>query len=106
VRAGPGSGKTRHAGGAGLGLMEEGVKPKQILMITFTRKAAGELRERLSAQGRKAGNIRVSTFHALGRKIIAEAGGGSPPSYQMSSAPRLSRSWLRPGDISRAGWIF
>jgi DNA helicase-2/ATP-dependent DNA helicase PcrA len=76
VRAGPGTGKTRLLVQRAVGLIEEGVAPEQVLLITFTRKAAGELRQRLAASLPEAGKVWAATFHALGRKILAEAKGG------------------------------
>lgn len=49
VLAGPGAGKTRVLVGRLQRLLEEGLPPRQLLAVTFTRRAAGELRERLGA---------------------------------------------------------
>jgi DNA helicase-2/ATP-dependent DNA helicase PcrA len=78
VRAGPGTGKTRLLVQRAAGLLEEGVAPEQVLLITFTRKAAGELRERLTALLPQTGKVWCATFHALGRKILAQAKGDDP----------------------------
>jgi DNA helicase-2/ATP-dependent DNA helicase PcrA len=55
-----------------------GVDPGTICALTFNRRAATELRERaelaLGELGVTPGNVFVSTFHALGRAILAEAG--------------------------------
>jgi DNA helicase-2/ATP-dependent DNA helicase PcrA len=55
-----------------------GVAPSAICALTFNRRAAEELRERadsaLAMLGVEAGSIRVSTFHALGRAILSDAG--------------------------------
>ncbi len=76
VRAGPGAGKTRVLVQRAVGLVEEGADPSRVLMITFTRKAAGEMAARLAGQHPAAGAVKVSTFHALGREIISRALGG------------------------------
>lgn len=55
-----------------------GVEPSAICALTFNRRAAEELQERADAAlgelGCPPGSVRVSTFHALGRAILAEAG--------------------------------
>lgn len=78
VRAGPGTGKTRLLVQRAMGLLQEGAAPEQILLITFTRKAAGELRERLSAAMPTANKVLATTFHALGRQMLAQANGSDP----------------------------
>lgn len=63
--AAPGSGKTRVLVARIVRLLHEGVYPGEILALTFTRKAAREMRERLVAEaGKAAGRVRLSTFHA------------------------------------------
>ncbi len=78
VRAGPGTGKTRLLVQRAKGLIDEGVAPEEILLITFTRKAAGELRERLADTNPAAGKIWATTFHSLGHKVLAQAKGTDP----------------------------
>ncbi|MEO8486328.1 MAG: UvrD-helicase domain-containing protein, partial [Betaproteobacteria bacterium] len=80
VLAGAGSGKTRVITAKIAHLVAEGVDPSRIVAITFTNKAAREMRERahalLAARGRKdaAEQARIATFHALGLAIVrAEA---------------------------------
>jgi len=87
VLAGAGSGKTRVITAKIAHLIERGVDPAQIVAITFTNKAAREMRERaqslLKAQGKagEAAKVVVATFHALGLKILrieAKAAGLKP----------------------------
>jgi DNA helicase-2/ATP-dependent DNA helicase PcrA len=78
VLAGAGSGKTRVLVSRIAHLvLEHGVLPSSILGITFTRKAAAEMRERLAQMlsADEAAEVTLSTFHALGVSILREAGG-------------------------------
>jgi len=71
VIAGAGSGKTKVLTTRIAYLIESGIKPWNILAITFTNKAAKEMKERLSnIISLEAGF--VGTFHSLGLKIIRE----------------------------------
>lgn len=74
IMAGAGSGKTRVLTMKVAYLIEElGVRPYQILAITFTNKAAKEMKTRLtSLVGEKAREIQVSTFHSFGLKLVRE----------------------------------
>lgn len=66
VVAGPGTGKTFTLVERIVRLVESGVKPAEITAVTFTVKAAAEMRERLSARLKKAAEkITVGTFHSI-----------------------------------------
>jgi len=74
ILAGAGSGKTRVLTTKIAYLIEEvGINPFNILAITFTNKAAGEMSNRLfSMIGETAKKAQVSTFHSFGLKIVRE----------------------------------
>jgi ATP-dependent DNA helicase Rep len=77
VLAGAGSGKTRVITHKLAYLVEEcGYAPRNIAAITFTNKAANEMRERVGKimQGREAKGMTICTFHALGMQILREDG--------------------------------
>ncbi|MGE0374713.1 MAG: ATP-dependent helicase [Planctomycetaceae bacterium] len=69
VLAGPGSGKTRVVTRRIANLVESGVPPREILAITFTNKAAGEMAERVETI-LPAANVWVSTFHRFCARLL------------------------------------
>ena len=75
VLAGAGSGKTRvitHKVGR---LIQAGLEPKRIFAITFTNKAAAEMRERAKGLiGKAAKEVVICTFHALGVRMLRADG--------------------------------
>lgn len=71
VIAGAGSGKTRVVTLRIANLLEKGVRPEQILGLTFTNKAAAEMSSRISAL--TSHRVLISTFHSLGAKLLRES---------------------------------
>ena len=70
VIAGAGSGKTRVLTARICALVEEGVSPYNILAITFTNKAANEMKERIAAVLGNDAGVWASTFHSMCAKIL------------------------------------
>lgn len=90
VVAGPGTGKTRTLTHRIAYLCAElGVAPRECLAITFTRRAAEEMRTRLdSLLGSAAQEVTVATFHALGLQILRDnaAAVGLEPGFTVVDA--------------------
>lgn len=71
VVAGPGTGKTLTIVRRIAHLMEQGVRPEEILAVTFTNRAAREMRERIHGLiGARASGMFIGTFHLLGLKLM------------------------------------
>ncbi len=71
VLAGAGSGKTRVVTYRIAHLLEQGVPASKILGLTFTNKAAGEMKERVHKITNS--HVMISTFHSLGVRILRES---------------------------------
>lgn len=75
VLAGPGTGKTRVIVSRIARILRDGAEPESVLAVTFSVKAANEMRERLELSvGAEAQRVRVSTFHALGAELLRRFG--------------------------------
>ena len=78
VLAGAGTGKTSTmVGRAGYLLNSNQAEPKDILMLAFAKKASIEMHERMQ-QRINRDDLSISTFHKLGKQIIAEVEGSQP----------------------------
>src|SRR3972149_5479218 len=84
VLAGPGSGKTRVITFRIAALIDSGVPAHNICAITFTNKAADEMRQRAVALG-ASGGAHISTFHSLCVRILRRycACGGVNPNFSI-----------------------
>ena len=90
VVAGPGTGKTRTIVAKYLSLVTQGVDPAHILALTFSNRAAEEMRGRIVEALRlrhptHAERVEVSTFHAWGLNVLKQYGPqlGLPPAIQL-----------------------
>jgi DNA helicase-2/ATP-dependent DNA helicase PcrA len=71
VIAGAGSGKTRTLTYRVAYLLEQGIPPDRILLLTFTNKAAGEMMRRVNdLLGQELNNLWGGTFHSIGNRIL------------------------------------
>lgn len=74
VNAGAGSGKTSVLTLRVIRLLKEGVSPWNILALTFTRHAAGEMRRRIEAEVGLQRKLTLSTFHAFAASLLERWG--------------------------------
>lgn len=103
--AGAGSGKTRVLTHRIAYLIEKGVRPFNILAITFTNKAAREMKERVAAITERGNEVWVSTFHStcvrLLRREIDKIGYGNQFSiYDGDDSERLIKNILKDINLS------
>ena len=112
VLAGAGSGKTRVLTHRVAWLVQvEGVSPHGILAVTFTNKAAGEMRARIEAQlGLPSAPLWIGTFHGIAHRLLRmhwrEA--GLPQGFQILDAEdqqRLVKRLIRGLGLDEARWV-
>jgi superfamily I DNA/RNA helicase/Zn-dependent peptidase ImmA (M78 family) len=71
LQAGPGTGKTRTLVARVESLLDEGVDPKRILLLTFSNKAAAEMSDRIASKRPQAAtSLWIGTFHGFGLDIL------------------------------------
>ena len=112
VLAGAGSGKTRVLVHRVAWLIQvEGASPHSILAVTFTNKAAAEMRGRIETLlGHPGGALWIGTFHGLAHRLLRlhwrEA--GLPQGFQILDSEdqaRLMRKVLKALDLDEARWV-
>jgi DNA helicase-2/ATP-dependent DNA helicase PcrA len=112
VLAGAGSGKTRVLVHRVAWLIQvEGVSPHGVLAVTFTNKAAGEMRSRIETLlGMPGVSMWIGTFHGLAHRLLRmhwrEA--GLPQSFQILDSEdqgRLLRKVLKSLDLDETRWV-
>ena len=94
VLAGPGSGKTRVIVERFIALTRRGFPPEQQLVLTYTNKAAAEMRERAeAAHGPFAGEPPLTTYHAFAYRVVRDWGwlAGTSPAVRIADA---AERWL------------
>jgi superfamily I DNA/RNA helicase/RecB family exonuclease len=107
VLAGPGTGKTTTMVEAVVDRVERrGLRPDQVLALTFSRKAAEQLRDRVTARlGRTTGSPVAATFHSFAYSLVrayADADVYTAPLRLLSAAEAdvAIRELLEPSDVS------
>jgi DNA helicase-2/ATP-dependent DNA helicase PcrA len=94
VLAGPGSGKTRVIAERFLRLVREGAPPERLLVLTYTRKAAAEMRERVErAHGPFEGEPPLVNYHSFAQRILRGWGWrlGISPAFRIADE---AERWL------------
>lgn len=90
VLAGPGTGKTRTLMGRIAHLLNRGDHPRRMLVVTFTRRAAQELRERLlELQGENEALPQADTLHAMAYEFWTRTQGEAPILLSEDAAQRV-----------------
>jgi DNA helicase-2/ATP-dependent DNA helicase PcrA len=112
VIAGAGSGKTRVLVHRAAWLIDvEGVSPQSLLAVTFTNKAAAEMRGRIEALlGAPVNHLWIGTFHGLAHRLLRRhwREAGLPQSFQIIDADdqlRLIKRLLRGLEADDSRWV-
>lgn len=94
VVAGPGTGKTEFLVRRVSHLLEQGVDPRSILVLTFSRRGAAELRRRIADRlQRSTGSLSVSTFHSFAIRLLESHGtdqSGRPPATLLTGPEQVA----------------
>lgn len=109
VLAGPGTGKTTTIVEAVASRIEAGVDPEQILVLTFSRKAAAELRTRITTRvGRTIREPLARTFHSYAYGVLRRAAllrGDAPPRLLTAAEQDAVVAELLRGDVEEEGAV-
>jgi superfamily I DNA/RNA helicase/RecB family exonuclease len=109
VLAGPGTGKTTTIVEAVAARIEAGIDPEQILVLTFSRKAAAELRTRITARvGKTIREPLARTFHSYAYGVLRRAAllrGDAPPRLLTSAEQDAVVAELLRGDAEEEGAV-
>ncbi len=109
VLAGPGTGKTTTIVEAVAARIDRGVDPEQILVLTFSRKAAAELRTRITARvGRTIREPLARTFHSYAYGVLRRAAllrGEAPPRLLTAAEQDAVVAELLRGDLAGEGAV-
>jgi DNA helicase II / ATP-dependent DNA helicase PcrA len=93
--AGPGFGKTSTLTGRFVHLIRQGINPTRILAVTFTKKAADEMRSRIAGvlELPSAAGLNIMTFHAFAFRLLRRNPGvaGLPERFQLWDTPEQRR---------------
>ena len=104
VIAGPGTGKTKTLVSRAVHLLcEKQVSPRQLTAVTFTNKAAREMRERLTAEldkDRTIGDLTIGTFHSICLSLLRETG-KAVTLLSQEDAQAVATCSVRPGQSCR-----
>jgi DNA helicase-2/ATP-dependent DNA helicase PcrA len=106
VLSGAGSGKTRVLTYRAARLIDDGVDPRAVMVVTFTNRAAKEFRERLRRilGPEVAGRLWMSTLHSAGAKLLRTWGhlGGFDPKFTIYDAADVTKLIRRL--LKELGW--
>ncbi len=116
IIAGAGSGKTRVLTARIAYMIEQGVAPHNILALTFTNKAANEMRERIEGMvGRRSRYIVMGTFHSVFLRILRTEADriGYPPAFtiydttdSVSLVRTICKELMLPDDVYKPKGVY
>lgn len=97
IEAGAGTGKTTTIIGRVVSILEDGVPPKQICMMTFTNKAAKSMQRKIIAKTPRGKQITVGTFHGIALQLLYKASAliGQPADYKVFGTYETEKLWKR-----------
>ena len=105
--AGPGSGKTFVLTRRAQYMIMQGIEPSQILLTTFTNKAANEIKERIvKVVGEEGKKMTVGTFHSICNRILRQYGEKIGYAKYKTIFPDNKIWWAEGGQLCRKYAIF